>query len=244
MKRRPTSRPLDHPAPLLRKGGDNKEVGRRGVIFGYPTESFYALGVKATDKYAIKKLFRLKHREAGKPIALIAADLKQVKKFFYMTKDEERLARKHWPGALTILLKPKPPSSPRPSPGGRGWIAADALVPSSPNASTTSPRPLLNQGVVRGGRIGVRVPTHAGARQLAHQAGSPITATSANISGQPPTKSARKVKRDFPGIMIAPGRCGRNAKPSTVVKIIKNSITIIRQGATHPIRSLQKRRLS
>lgn len=169
-------------------------------IFAFPTESFYALGADATDTRAIQQLFRVKHRERGKPIALIAATTAQVRKFFVLSKHEERVAEQHWPGSLTILLKP------------RKMIAARALGAT---------------------RIGVRVPAHASARRLAARVGAPITATSANISGQPPTKLAAKVKRDFPGILIMPGRCGRQTRPSTVVAIEKNTLTILRQGSVH-----------
>lgn len=191
-------------------------INQKGSIFGYPTESFFALGVNATDAKAIQHLYRLKKREMGKPIALIAADLRQVKKFFYMTKDEERLARKYWPGAVTMLLKPKQ------------LLAVKALVPSSPNLSSTGRR-----GTV----VGVRVPAHARARALALSVGAPITATSANISGQPPTKSARKLKHDFPDILIVPGRCGKARKPSTIIDMQRGKINIIRQGVVHPVRS-------
>lgn len=170
------------------------------MIVGYPTESFFALGVKATDAQAIQQLFRVKQREKGKPIALIAADFQQVKKFFVMSKTEEVLAKRHWPGALTILLTPNKK------------IAARALGAR---------------------RIGVRVPAHAGAQRLAKKIGAPITATSANISGHPPTKLVRKLKQDFPDILVVPGRCGRARKPSTVVEIVKNSIIIHRQGSLH-----------
>lgn len=171
-----------------------------GSIFGYPTESFFALGVKATDMYAIKKLFRLKKREAGKPIALIAADVKQVQKFFVLNRTEMSLAIKHWPGPLTILLTPK----------------------KAIQAKTLGAK-----------KIGVRVPAHAGARRLAARAGAPLTATSANISGEPPTKSARVVKRKFPGILLVAGRCGRQTKPSTIVEVKKHQYHIIRQGSIH-----------
>ena len=167
-------------------------------VFAYPTESFYALGVDATDKKAIRRLFRVKHREPGKPIALIAADLAQVKRFFHLSQEELKLAKKYWPGALTIILRPK------------AKIAARALGAR---------------------RIGVRVPQHANARKLCKLAGVPLTATSANISGQPPTKSYYKIKKDFPDIMVIPGRCGRSTKPSTVVSVKKNGIEITRPGA-------------
>lgn len=197
------------------------------MIFAYPTESFYALGVPATDAKAIQQLFRVKHREPNKPIALIAADIAQVKKFFYVSSAELRLMKKYWPGALTILLKPKTPSSLRQTQGRlgrRGAIAVSALL------GLTTPSPLLT--LRRGpARVGVRVPDHAPARELALECGAPITATSANISDQPPTKSARKLKRDFPDIMIVPGQCGQERRPSTVVEIIKNKIIIHRQGS-------------
>ncbi len=177
---------------------------QKNTIIGYPTESFFALGVNATQVFAIKQLFRLKQREPGKPVALIAADIQQVKKYFYVSSPEERLLKKYWPGSVTILLKPK------------ASIAARALGAR---------------------RIGVRIPAHAGARRLAAKVGAPITATSANISGQPPTKSARKLKQDFPDILIASGRCGKQTKPSTIIELRKKTIHIIRPGAVHPIRS-------
>jgi L-threonylcarbamoyladenylate synthase len=167
-------------------------------LFLYPTESFYALGVKATNRLAIEELFRIKQREVDKPIALIAANLQQVRKFFIMSKTEERLARQFWPGPLTILLQP------------RRMVQSTALGAK---------------------KIGVRVPAHVGARRLAARAAAPITATSANISGQSPTKSARKLKHDFPDILMMPGRCGRQTKPSTIINVQGGTLTIIRQGS-------------
>lgn len=187
---------------------------KKNIIVGYPTESFYALGVPANNAAAIRQLFKLKKREAGKPIALIAADLSQVKKFFYLSPEELQFATQHWPGALTIVLRPKKS------------ICSSALL------GLTTPTPLLTRR--RGqARIGVRVPSHKQARSLAVKAGAPLTATSANISGQPPTKSVRKLKQDFPDILIVSGKCGRSTKPSTIVEVVNKKIIIHRQGAVH-----------
>ena len=172
----------------------------RPSVFAYPTESFYALGVKATDAKAIRQLFRVKRREKNKPIALVAANLAQVKRFFKLSPFELVIAKMFWPGGLTILLSPKKS------------IAARALGAT---------------------RIGVRVPAHAGARRLAAKLGVPITASSANISGQLPTKSATRVKKDFPGILVIPGRCGRQRLPSTVIATHETHIHIIRQGSVN-----------
>ncbi len=193
-------------------------------IFAYSTESFYALGVAATDKKAIAELFRLKKREVGKPIALIAANLKQVEKFFVLSPEEKVLAKKYWPGSLTILLRAK------------SSIAVSALLGKSKYTDFKKRSySLLAKRVSFGkeGRIGIRVPKHAQARTLARAVKAPITATSANISGQPPTKSARKVKRDFPGILVMSGRCGKQTRPSTIISLDKTKINIIRHGAVN-----------
>lgn len=195
-------------------------------IFAYPTESFYALGADATEARTIRQLFRVKHREPGKPIALIAGDLHQVRKYFYLSPAELKVAKKYWPGAVTILLRPKKA------------IAAAALLGTTQSRHSAR-QPSYDRRV--GNRIGVRVPAHAQARKLALKVGAPITATSANISGQPPTKSAAKVKRVFPGILVVPGKCGRAKKPSTVVEIMNHKIKIIRKGAVNPVRSFPEK---
>lgn len=169
-------------------------------IQAYPTESFFAFGVPANDSTAIRQLFHIKKREPWKPIALVAANLAQVEKFFVLNEKERALAKKYWPGPLTLLLQPK------------STIDAKALGAK---------------------KIGVRVPSHAVARALAKKLGAPITATSANRSGEPPTKSRRALKREFPDILIVPGRCGRQSQPSTIIDVRGTELHIIRQGSVH-----------
>lgn len=176
------------------------DVAQGGKVIAFPTESFFAFGVPANDSVAIRQLFHIKKREPWKPIALIAADVAQVKKFFFMNDEELALAKRFWPGPLTLLLQPK----------------------SSINAKALGAK-----------KIGVRVPSHAGARALAKKLGAPITATSANRSGEPPTKSRRALKREFPDILIVPGRCGRQSQPSTIIDVRGTELHIIRQGSVH-----------
>ncbi len=193
---------------------------RQGGAIAYPTESFYALGADATNVSAVKKIFRMKGRRK-KPIGLIAADFKQVKKFFFMTRAEERLARKYWPGALTILLRPKKA------------IAARALLGTTPSGRMTGHPSLEKEGTLWSPRrllIGVRVPAHAQARALALYAGVPLTATSANLSGQAPTKSPKVVQRLFPARPVLTGRCGKYRQPSTVVTVKRGQAVVLRRG--------------
>jgi L-threonylcarbamoyladenylate synthase len=77
---------------------------RRGEIVGYPTETFYGLGVDALDELALARLRALKGRD-GKAIsvlvdgpAMLASVCKTVPPL------AAKLMRRYWPGALTIAL--------------------------------------------------------------------------------------------------------------------------------------------
>ena len=79
----------------------------------------------------------------------------------------------------------------------------------------------LVSGVVSAGTgtVGVRVPDHDLARKLIALANTPLTGTSCNITGQPPTTDANVVKQQF-GAKIAmciDAPCGNNTLSSTVV---------------------------
>ena len=69
------------------------------------------------------------------------------------------------------------------------------------------------------GTVGLRVPDHRLARALIALANTPLTGTSCNITGLPPTRDARVVKQQM-GARIAmciDAPCGDNTAPSTVV---------------------------
>lgn len=79
----------------------------KGEVVAVPTETAYGLLADALNSRAVAKVVRLKGRSESKPIALVAGSLTQVECYFRMSSSERRLARKFWPGALTLLLKPK-----------------------------------------------------------------------------------------------------------------------------------------
>ncbi len=78
---------------------------KAGELVVYPTETFYALGADAFSSTALRRLFRVKGREPGRPVGLIAADTAMA---FSVARevpiDARRLAGAFWPGPLTIVL--------------------------------------------------------------------------------------------------------------------------------------------
>ncbi len=73
----------------------------------YPTETAYGLGADPFCLVAVKKIYQIKGRNFKKPLPLIADSYKTVEKYFFLTALEKNLAKRYWPGPLTILLKSK-----------------------------------------------------------------------------------------------------------------------------------------
>lgn len=82
------------------------------------------------------------------------------------------------------------------------------------------------------GTVGLRMPDHDLARVLITEAGCGITGTSANVSGESPSKDWRVVDESM-GIeldAIVIGECGAELSVSTVVQVVDGSISILREG--------------
>ena len=83
------------------------------------------------------------------------------------------------------------------------------------------------------GTLGVRVPAHDVARELAGLFGACITATSANRSGEAPAIDADAVAAAFPegvDLILDAGRAPGGA-PSTIVEVVDGRPTQLRAGA-------------
>ncbi len=83
------------------------EAIRAGRIVGMPTDTVYGVGVDPTDLDAVQALFDLKGRPWHKPVGLLAASLDQAIEVAEMRGPAAELARQHWPGALTLIVRPK-----------------------------------------------------------------------------------------------------------------------------------------
>jgi protein-tyrosine phosphatase len=79
-----------------------------GGIIGFPTETVYGLAANAGHPGAMERLKELKVRPEGKPFAHLLADPEDI---FRVVKNPPescvRLARRYWPGPLTIVLPPR-----------------------------------------------------------------------------------------------------------------------------------------
>jgi L-threonylcarbamoyladenylate synthase len=78
---------------------------RAAELVVYPTETFYGLGADPFSPAALERLLIAKGREAGKTIALIAADADSALALAReVSPVARRLADMFWPGALTLVM--------------------------------------------------------------------------------------------------------------------------------------------
>jgi L-threonylcarbamoyladenylate synthase len=76
-----------------------------GAVAAYPTETFYALGAAAFSGKAVDRVFRLKGRDASKPLSFIVSDMDMIGEISSSLPPAfKSLAGEFWPGPLTLVL--------------------------------------------------------------------------------------------------------------------------------------------
>jgi L-threonylcarbamoyladenylate synthase len=90
------------------------------------------------------------------------------------------------------------------------------------------PKPLCNPT----GGVGVRISSQPIATLLVNRLGRPLTATSANPSGEEPARTIQEAKKYFAGQIevFVDGGILTSESGSTVVEVMEDSIRVIREG--------------
>lgn len=78
-----------------------------GQVVGLPTDTVYGIGVDPFNLDAVAKLFEVKGRPEHKPVGVLVATVEQAQEIGEIEGEAQSLARKHWPGALTLIVTPK-----------------------------------------------------------------------------------------------------------------------------------------
>ncbi|MDR1784281.1 MAG: threonylcarbamoyl-AMP synthase [Endomicrobium sp.] len=80
------------------------EVIKSGGIAIVPTETVYGFVVDAFNFKAQKTLYKIKNRNAKKPLVMMAYDIKRVRVFVDISDKASRIAQRFWPGQLTLIF--------------------------------------------------------------------------------------------------------------------------------------------
>ena len=95
----PTRAEIEHAASLL----------RAGKLVAFPTETVYGLGANALDEHAVRRIYEAKGRPSTSPIIVHLSSVEMTKSVVAeWPSTAQWLARKFWPGPLTLVLKKQP----------------------------------------------------------------------------------------------------------------------------------------
>jgi L-threonylcarbamoyladenylate synthase len=84
-------------------------VLRQGGLVGFPTDTVYGLGALAFSGLAVAKLYPAKGRPESKAIPVLVDGLEGLQHLVWdVSPEAEQLARRFWPGPLTLILHRRP----------------------------------------------------------------------------------------------------------------------------------------
>lgn len=85
--------------------GKASKIIKSGGIVVFPTDTVYGIGCNPYNKEAIQKIYKIKSREVSKSLPILAFSKDVAAKIVEFDKNSEKIARKIWPGPLTLILK-------------------------------------------------------------------------------------------------------------------------------------------
>ena len=178
----------------------------RVILAGEPvavaTETVYGLAADATDPQAVARIYEAKGRPSFNPLIVHVPDLAAAERIGQFDEEALELARKYWPGPLTLVVP----------------LRKDSGIASVVTAGLPT--------------IGIRVPAHPAMQGLLRAAGRPLAAPSANASGSISPTRAEHVLKSLGGripLVIDAGQTERGLE-STIVAATGGALRLLRPG--------------
>ena len=178
----------------------------RLILAGEPvavaTETVYGLAADATNASAVARIYEAKGRPSFNPLIVHVPDLEAAERIGVFKDQALKLARKHWPGPLTLIVP----------------LRKDSGVASIVTAGLPT--------------IGLRVPAHPAMQALLRAVARPLAAPSANASGSiSPTRAEHVLKSlgDRIPLIIDAGATERGLE-STIVAATGGRLRLLRPG--------------
>jgi L-threonylcarbamoyladenylate synthase len=173
-----------------------------GEPVAVPTETVYGLTADATNAEAVARIYDAKGRPSFNPLIVHVPDLAAARRIGQFDAEALALARRHWPGSLTLVV---------------------------PLRKDTSIASFVTAGLPT---VGLRVPDHSAMQALLRACCRPLAAPSANASGSiSPTRAAHVMKSLGGRIpLVSDGGATVRGIESTIVAATGGPQRLLRRG--------------
>jgi L-threonylcarbamoyladenylate synthase len=173
-----------------------------GLPVAMPTETVYGLAADATNGEAVARIYEAKGRPGFNPLIVHVRDTGQASGIGVFGEEATRLAERHWPGPLTLVVP----------------LRGDAPIAS-----------LVTAGLPT---VAIRAPAHPAMRDLLEATGRPLAAPSANASGRISPTRAAHVLAGLGGriALIVDGGPAAHGLESTIVALTGGGPRLLRPG--------------
>jgi len=174
---------------------------QEGEVIVFPTETVYGLGANAYDPNAVRKIYLIKNRPSDNPLIVHVSSIDMAKTMVTeFNEDAEKLAKRFWPGPLTLIL-PKSAIVPDITTGGLDTIAI------------RMPDNKIALDIIKTASLPIAAPS-------ANLSGKPSITNG---------KDAYEELNSIVPLILDAGQC-RIGIESTVLNLTSNPITILREG--------------
>jgi L-threonylcarbamoyladenylate synthase len=191
------------------------EVLSRGGTVVFPTETLYGLAAMATNKKAVEKVYAIKRRPREKLLPVIVGSFAQAQKYFIFSREELTLARRFWPGPLTLVLKARSKKLVAAVGGDRVAVRYSANAVAA-RLAISAGAPITSTSANISGKQGCFTIASV-KRQLGRVLGN----------------------RAYPDMFLNGGTLKRSL-PSTIIRVVHGRVAVIREGkiSTEELKSI------
>jgi L-threonylcarbamoyladenylate synthase len=193
---------------------------KKGKVVALPFDTSYGLAADAANDSAVEHLFEVKGREEGKAVSIAVRDYAMLEGVASVANEEIRkFILKYLPGKVTVVLNSK------------------YQIPNNKFQKISNLKSQISNLLFgKDGTVGVRIVESKLISDVLWGFGKPITATSANVAGQPAAYSADEIIKQFEGRefqpdLIVDGGILEQTSSSTVVLATVWPPLVLRQGA-------------
>ncbi len=178
---------------------------KEGAIAVMPTDTIYGICTSALNKKSVEKVYKLRKRNPQKPCIILISKLDELKNFgVYIDKKILNILKNIWPSRISIVLPIK-------------------------DKEKIKEFEYLHRGT---STLAFRLPKNKFLIKILEISG-PLIAPSANFEGDEPAKTINEAKKYFGNNVVYYDGGRIIGIPSTLIKINKDKIEILRKGVDY-----------